>query len=71
MASAHMTTMTNMVHHGMIYVPFGYLAGGDGQFGGASTFAGVDGSRQASFTELKIARRQGKVFASKVKQMMK
>ncbi|CAE7722311.1 unnamed protein product [Symbiodinium sp. CCMP2456] len=79
--STHMTTMTNMVHHGMIYVPLGYQAGGDGQFDmteihggspwGASTFAGADGSRQASVTELKIARRQGKVFASRVKQMMK
>eukprot|EP00439_Symbiodinium_sp_Y106_P066233 s78_g10.t1 len=79
--STHMTTLTNMVHHGMIYVPLGYQAGGDGQFDmteihggspwGASTFAGADGSRQASATELKIARRQGKVFASKVKQMMK
>ena len=79
--STHMTTMTNMVHHGMIYVPLGYQAGGDGQFDmteihggspwGASTYAGADGSRQASAMELKIARRQGKVFASKVKQMMK
>ena len=79
--STHMTTLTNMVHHGMIYVPLGYQAGGDGQFDmseihggspwGASTYAGADGSRQPSAMELNIAKRQGKVFAGKVKQMSK
>ncbi|CAE6968912.1 unnamed protein product [Symbiodinium sp. CCMP2592] len=77
--STHMTTLTNMVHHGMIYVPLGYQAGGDGQFDmseihggspwGASTYAGADGSRQPSAMEISIAKRQGKVFAAKVKQM--
>ena len=28
--STHMTTLTNMVHHGMIYVPLGYQAGAEG-----------------------------------------
>ena len=79
--STHMTTLTNMVHHGMIYVPLGYQAGGDGQFDmteihggspwGASTYAGADGSRQPSAMEMSIAKRQGKVFAAKVKQMSK
>ncbi|CAE7860882.1 unnamed protein product [Symbiodinium microadriaticum] len=79
--STHMTTLTNMVHHGMIYVPLGYQAGGDGQFDmseihggspwGASTYAGADGSRQPSAMEISIAKRQGKVFAAKVKQMSK
>ena len=67
--STHMTTLTNMVHHGMVYVPLGYQAGGDGQFDmtelhggspwGASTFAGADGSREPSAIELKIAKKQG------------
>lgn len=79
--STHMTTLTNMVHHGMIYVPLGYQAGGEGQFDmtelhggspwGASTFAGADGSRQPSKMEMNIAKKQGKVFAAKVKQMCK
>ena len=69
--STHMTTLTNMVHHGMIYVPLGYQAGGEGQFDmtevhggspwGASTFAGADGSRQPSAMEMNIASKQGKV----------
>ncbi|CAJ1444617.1 unnamed protein product, partial [Effrenium voratum] len=76
--STHMTTLTNMVHHGMIYVPLGYQAGADafdmtelhgGSPWGASTFAGPDGSRQPSAVELRIAKQQGKVFAAKVKQM--
>ncbi|CAJ1335847.1 unnamed protein product [Effrenium voratum] len=78
--STHMTTLTNMVHHGMIYVPLGYQAGADafdmtelhgGSPWGASTFAGPDGSRQPSAVELRIAKQQGKVFAAKVKQMSK
>ena len=78
--STHMTTLTNMVHHGMIYVPLGYQAGADafdmtelhgGSPWGASTFAGPDGSRQPSVVELRIAKQQGKVFAAKVKQMSK
>ena len=78
--STHMTTITNMVHHGMIYVPLGYQAGADafdmtelhgGSPWGASTFAGPDGSRQPSAIELRIAKKQGKVFAAKVKQMCK
>lgn len=79
--STHMTTLTNMVHHGMIYVPLGYQAGAEGQFDmtelhggspwGASTFAGPDGSRQPSKLEMNIAKKQGKVFAAKIKQMCK
>lgn len=79
--STHLASMGNLVHHGMVYVPLGYQAGGDGQFDmgevhggspwGASTLAGADGSRQPSEIELKIAKKQGEVFAAKVKQLAK
>ena len=55
--TTHFTAVTQLVHHGMAYVPLGYQAGGEGQFDlseihggspwGASTLAGGDGSRQA------------------------
>ncbi|CAK9017422.1 unnamed protein product [Durusdinium trenchii] len=75
--TTHLTHLTNFVHHGMIYVPFGYsdssllsmeeLHGGSPW--GASTYAGATGARQPSETELKIAAAHGKAFAAKVKQM--
>lgn len=77
--TTHMTAVTNLVHHGMIYCPLGYAAGDVGQFDmseihggspwGASTYAGADGSRQASEIELKIAARQGATFAARVKSL--
>jgi NAD(P)H dehydrogenase (quinone) len=77
--TTHFTALTNLVHHGMVYVPLGYQAGGEGQFDmnevhggspwGASTLAGADGSRQPAVMELKIARKHGQVFAAKVKQL--
>lgn len=77
--TTHLTAVTNLVHHGMIYVPLGYAAGADGQFDmseihggspyGASTYAGADGSRQPSTIELKIAAKQGSTFAERVKAM--
>jgi len=76
--TTHLTHVTHLVHHGMIFVPLGYQAGAD-QFTmgqvmgsspwGASTLAGADGSRQPSELELRIAAKQGQVFASKVMQM--
>eukprot|EP00403_Amphidinium_massartii_P037901 CAMPEP_0178448498 /NCGR_PEP_ID=MMETSP0689_2-20121128/42022_1 /TAXON_ID=160604 /ORGANISM="Amphidinium massartii, Strain CS-259" /LENGTH=424 /DNA_ID=CAMNT_0020073699 /DNA_START=80 /DNA_END=1354 /DNA_ORIENTATION=+ len=77
--TTHLTAVTQLVHHGMCYVPLGYAAGGDGQFDmtqlhggspwGASTFAGPDGSRQPTEMELKIAAKQGATFAERVKAM--
>lgn len=63
-----------VAHHGMIFIPLGYglafpeitnleeMHGGTPY--GASTFAGVDGSRQPTALELKIARTQGENFAA-------
>eukprot|EP00403_Amphidinium_massartii_P028864 CAMPEP_0178402774 /NCGR_PEP_ID=MMETSP0689_2-20121128/17020_1 /TAXON_ID=160604 /ORGANISM="Amphidinium massartii, Strain CS-259" /LENGTH=454 /DNA_ID=CAMNT_0020023695 /DNA_START=86 /DNA_END=1450 /DNA_ORIENTATION=+ len=77
--TTHMTAVTQLVHHGMAYVPLGYAAGGDGQFDmnelhggspwGSSTFAGADGTRQPSQVELKIAAKHGATFAERVKAM--
>lgn len=75
--STHLTHVTNLVHHGMIYVPLGYadasLLSMDELHGGspwgASTYAAADGSRQPSEVELKIAAVQGKNFAARVKLM--
>ena len=74
--TTHFTAVTQLVHHGMCYVPLGYQAGGEGQFDlseihggspwGASTLAGPDGSRQPSALELKIAQKQGEVFGTAV-----
>ncbi|KAF4968439.1 hypothetical protein FZEAL_10397 [Fusarium zealandicum] len=64
--------MSTLVHHGIIYVPFGYAkAFGQmtdlsevrgGSAWGAGTFAGGDGSRQPSAKELEIAQIQGEHF---------
>eukprot|EP00300_Choanocystis_sp_HF-7_P033126 c45419_g1_i1.p1 GENE.c45419_g1_i1~~c45419_g1_i1.p1 ORF type:complete len:210 (-),score=46.98 c45419_g1_i1:37-639(-) len=66
-----LTAVTQLAHHGMIFVPIGFSFGGamfdisqvrGGSAYGASTFAGGDGSRQPSETELAIATHQGKYF---------
>jgi len=77
--TTHVTVLPNLVHHGMIFVPLGYAAGGEGQFSmdeihgaspwGASTLAGPDGSREVSALELKVAAKQGELFAARIKQM--
>ncbi|KAK8181770.1 flavoprotein-like protein [Phyllosticta capitalensis] len=66
------STMSTLVHHGMIFVPLGYkttfalmanvneVRGGSPW--GAGTFSGADGSRQPSSSELEIAKVQGKAF---------
>nr|ACU23836.1 unknown [Glycine max] len=71
------TAITQLVHHGMLYVPIGYTFGA-GMFEmdsvrggfpyGAGVFAG-DGSRQASETELALAEYQGKYMATIVKKL--
>jgi NAD(P)H dehydrogenase (quinone) len=66
-----LTSVTQLVHHGMVYVPLGYttplLFSDDGIRGGspygAGTIAGGDGSRQPSEKELAIAEHQGGYFA--------
>ncbi|ODQ67338.1 flavo protein WrbA [Nadsonia fulvescens var. elongata DSM 6958] len=69
-------TLSNYVHHGLIYVPLGY-ANNFGQLAnleevhggspwGAGTLAGGDGSRQPSALELEIATIQGSSFAQTV-----
>eukprot|EP00438_Fugacium_kawagutii_P029070 Skav203068 [mRNA] locus=scaffold363:4501:6004:+ [translate_table: standard] len=73
----HMQTLSCLVHHGMMYVPFGYQGGGP-MFSveeihgaspwGASTLAGGDGSRKASEMELQMANLQGEKFADAVKR---
>ncbi|CAJ1933466.1 unnamed protein product [Sphenostylis stenocarpa] len=71
------TAITQLVHHGMLYVPIGYTFGAGmfemdsirgGSPYGAGVFAG-DGSRQASQTELALAEYQGKHMATIVKKL--
>ncbi|KAL9267355.1 putative NAD(P)H dehydrogenase (quinone) FQR1-like 1 [Drosera capensis] len=72
-----LTAITQLAHHGLIYVPIGYTFGA-GMFEmekvkggtpyGAGTFAG-DGSRQPSELELQQAFHQGKYFAAIAKKL--
>lgn len=67
-----LTWVTQLTHHGMIFVPLGYtnpkimdnseVHGGSPW--GAGTYAGADGSRMPSDLEKDIARSQGKQFAT-------
>jgi len=62
-----LTSLTNYIHHGMLFVPIGYssplLGNMDEIHGGspygAGTYAGSDGSRKPTDLELKIAEHQG------------
>jgi len=73
-----MTSMTQLVHHGMIFIPPGYTHGqalfdvqevrGGGPWG-AGTYAAADGSRQPSELELAAAEHQGSYFAEKAKKL--
>ncbi|KAK3199398.1 hypothetical protein Dsin_022813 [Dipteronia sinensis] len=72
-----LTAITQLVHHGMIFVPIGYTFGA-GMFDmenvkggspyGAGTFAG-DGSRQPTELELEQAFHQGKYIAGITKKL--
>ncbi|KAI9128320.1 hypothetical protein K1719_001313 [Acacia pycnantha] len=71
------TAITQLVHHGMIYVPVGYTLGA-GMFemesvkGGSPYGAGVyagEGTRQATDKELALAEHQGKYMATTVKKL--
>jgi len=72
-----LTTVTQFVHHGMIYVPIGYsnpqlfdmneVHGGSPY--GAGTLAGTKGERQPSKLELGVAEHQGKYVGGVVKAL--
>lgn len=70
------STLSTLVHQGMIYVPLGYAHPGQanndevhgGSPWGAGTFAGGDGSREVSPLELEIARTQGETFYNTIKK---
>ncbi|KGN48809.1 probable NAD(P)H dehydrogenase (quinone) FQR1-like 2 isoform X2 [Cucumis sativus] len=71
------TAITQLAHHGMLFVPIGYTFGAGmftidtirgGSPYGAGAFAG-DGSRQPSETELALAEHQGKYMAATVKKL--
>lgn len=68
-----LTAITQLVHHGMIFVPIGYTIGAGmlemervkgGSPYGTGTHAGIDGSRRPSDLELQQAFHQGEYIAS-------
>ncbi|KAF5728982.1 putative Minor allergen Alt a [Tripterygium wilfordii] len=72
-----LTAITQLVHHGMVFVPVGYTFGAGmfemekvkgGSPYGAGTYAG-DGTRQPSALELELAFHQGKYFAGIAKKL--
>uniref|UniRef100_A0A7N2LP45 Uncharacterized protein n=1 Tax=Quercus lobata TaxID=97700 RepID=A0A7N2LP45_QUELO len=72
-----LTAITQLVHHGMIFVPIGYTFGAGmfemekvrgGSPYGTGTYAG-DRSRQPSELELDLAFHQGKYFAGISKKL--
>ncbi|KAL0912239.1 hypothetical protein M5K25_018201 [Dendrobium thyrsiflorum] len=72
------TAITQLAHHGMLFVPIGYTFGSNmfkmeeirgGSPYGAGVYAG-DGSRIASEIELALAEHQGKYLASTVKKIV-
>lgn len=74
-----MLSISNLAHHGMIYVPIGYsnpklmdmteMHGGSAW--GAGCLAGPDGSRQPSELERDVATHQGKYFGGVVSALVK
>ncbi|KAI3462512.1 hypothetical protein Pfo_019175 [Paulownia fortunei] len=71
------TAITQLAHHGMLFVPIGYTFGAGmfkmdsirgGSPYGAGVFAG-DGTREPSETELALAEHQGKYMAAMVKRL--
>ncbi|KAH1113416.1 hypothetical protein J1N35_006794 [Gossypium stocksii] len=71
------TAITQLVHHGMLFVPIGYTFGAgmfkmDSIRGGSPYGAGVyagDGTREPSETELALAEHQGKYMAGVIKRL--
>ncbi|XP_073288981.1 probable NAD(P)H dehydrogenase (quinone) FQR1-like 2 isoform X1 [Primulina huaijiensis] len=76
-ACCRWTAITQLAHHGMLFIPIGYTFGGgmfkmDSIKGGTPYGAGVyagDGTREPSETELAIAEHQGKYMADFVKRL--
>ncbi len=75
METTALTAVTQLAHHGMVFVPTGYSFGAKlygleevrgGSAYGAGCFAGGDGSRQPSATELEFAEHQGRHTAGVV-----
>ncbi|KAK3033836.1 hypothetical protein RJ639_034254 [Escallonia herrerae] len=71
------TAITQLAHHGMLFVPIGYTFGAGmfkldsirgGSPYGAGVFAG-DGTREPTETELALAEHQGKYMAGVVKKL--
>lgn len=70
------STLSTLVHNGMVFVPLGYAHPGQGSLEevhgaspwGAGTFAGADGSREVSPLELAIAETQGEEFYKIIKK---
>lgn len=78
--TTHLTTLPFFVHHGINYVPNGYISSAlqsnleeihGGSPYGASTLAGPTGERTPTKLELEIALNQGKHFASIVNAFVK
>ncbi|GER56670.1 NAD(P)H dehydrogenase [Striga asiatica] len=72
------TAITQLAHHGMLFVPIGYTFGAGmfkmdsirgGSPYGAGVFAG-DGTREASETELALAEHQGQYMAAILKRLV-
>jgi hypothetical protein len=72
------TAITQLTHHGMLFVPIGYTFGADmfsleqprgGSPYGAGTFAG-DGTKTPTDTELALAEHQGRYTADIVKKLV-
>jgi multimeric flavodoxin WrbA len=73
-----LTSITQLTHHGLIYVPIGYIAADlmmsndavrGGSPWGAGTYADADGSRQPTKDELEMVRRQAAHFADKATKL--
>ncbi|VAH30912.1 unnamed protein product [Triticum turgidum subsp. durum] len=73
-----LTAVTQLAHHGMLFVPVGYTHGAamfamdevkGGSPYGAGTFASADGSRMPSDAELALAAHQGKYFVGIAKKL--
>ncbi|KAK8674047.1 hypothetical protein V6N13_112349 [Hibiscus sabdariffa] len=73
------TAITQLAHHGMLFVPIGYTFGAgmfemDSIHGGSPYGAGVyagDGTREPTEAELALAEHQGKYMAGVVKRLSK
>jgi NAD(P)H dehydrogenase (quinone) len=72
------TAITQLTHHGMLFVPIGYSFGSElfdmkevrgGSPYGTGTYAGIDGKRMPSELELKIAKYQGEYMGKYVNRI--